>query len=511
MCSAKICAIETLTPKDLEELDATLKNASWYEGLKYDKIDSIRVRYIRSTDNKSKFRCAMRLGNEYNTFKADSAYMYFTLAHDLAEAENDKTGQLEARIALIKALGVLGLYNEAAKELSLLEPLDMPDKLRAELYNCARQLYYYMMGYASWEKKYSKKYYSRNRAYRDLMLSSIDTDNNLYKVYHAERLMDDGNINLARDILLRITEELNERNPDYALAMSKLAELTEKYGSSDEAAHYMALSAIADTKCAIKDNESLLYLSKYLYAKGDIERAYRYLDASLFDANFCNARLRHMQIAKDMPIINQAYRDKTQQQNSQITNLLIVTVSLLVVIFVIGLLLAWQFEKQRSSNERLKQAHRLKEKYIGQFLGLCSIYMERLDSFTKLVRRKISTGQAEDLLKMTKSPKFAEEQNKLFYENFDSGFLNLYPNFVDEFNALLRPEERIEIKKPNTLTMELRIFAFLRLGIDDANKIAHFLRYSVNTVYTYRNKIRNKAINRDTFDDDIMEIGNINE
>ena len=137
--------------------------------------------------------------------------------------------------------------------------------------------------------------------------------------------------------------------------------------------------------------------------------------------------------------------------------------------------------------------------------------MERLDSFTKLVRRKISAGQAEDLLKMTKSPKFAEEQNKLFYENFDSGFLNLYPNFVKEFNALLRPEERIVVKSPNTLTMELRIFAFLRLGIDDANKIAHFLRYSVNTVYTYRNKIRNKAINRDTFEDDIMEIGSVNE
>ncbi|MDE6715772.1 MAG: hypothetical protein K2J74_04730, partial [Muribaculaceae bacterium] len=304
------------------------------------------------------------------------AYMYFTLAQDLAEAENDSTGQIEARIALIKALGVLGLYNEAAKELSKVEPLQLPDHLRIELYNCARQLYSYMMGYASWEKKYAKKYFNKNREYRDLLLSAIDTDKNLYKIYHAERLMDDGNINLSRDILLRLLDTLNERNPDYALAMSQLADLTEKYGSSDEAAHYLARTAISNTKCAIKDNQSLLLLSKYLYAKGDIERAYRYLDASLFDANFCNARLRHMQIARDMPIINQAYRNKTQQQNSQITNLLIVTVSLLVVIFVIGLLLAWQFEKQRSSNERLKQAHRLKEKYIGQFLGLCSIYME---------------------------------------------------------------------------------------------------------------------------------------
>ena len=133
--------------------------------------------------------------------------------------------------------------------------------------------------------------------------------------------------------------------------------------------------------------------------------------------------------------------------------------------------------------------------------------MERLDNFNKIVMRKVSTGQIDDLVKMTKSTKFAEEQNKLFYENFDSAFLHIYPNFVEDFNNLLQPNERIEIKEHGKLTMELRIFAFLRMGIDDSNKIASFLHYSVNTIYTYRNKIRNKAINRASFDKDIMVIG----
>ena len=137
--------------------------------------------------------------------------------------------------------------------------------------------------------------------------------------------------------------------------------------------------------------------------------------------------------------------------------------------------------------------------------------MDRLDNFCKVVVRKITAGQAEELVKLTKSSKFAEDQHKLFYENFDSAFLHIYPTFVDDFNALLQPEERIEVKELGKLTMELRIFAFLRLGIEDSNKIASFLRYSVNTIYSYRNKIRNKAINRDTFDEDVKKIGMVKE
>ena len=148
---------------------------------------------------------------------------------------------------------------------------------------------------------------------------------------------------------------------------------------------------------------------------------------------------------------------------------------------------------------------------MGHFLDLCSIYMERLDNFNRLVMRKVTAGQIDDLMKMTKSAKFAEEQNKLFYENFDSAFLHIYPTFVEDVNALLIPSERIEVKEYGKLTMELRIFAFLRMGIDDSNKIASFLRFSVNTIYAYRNKLRNKAINRATFDKDIMSIGSIND
>jgi len=164
-------------------------------------------------------------------------------------------------------------------------------------------------------------------------------------------------------------------------------------------------------------------------------------------------------------------------------------------------------KKLSATQRNLKQANHIKEEYIGHFLNLCSIYIEKLDRFRSTVNRKITAGQAEELLKLTKSSQFAGVEQKEFYANFDNAFLHLYPNFVAEFNELLQPEERFVLKTGELLNTELRIFAIIRLGIDDSSKIANFLHYSINTIYTYRNKVKNKAINRDKFEEEILKIG----
>ena len=164
-------------------------------------------------------------------------------------------------------------------------------------------------------------------------------------------------------------------------------------------------------------------------------------------------------------------------------------------------------KKLSATQRNLKQANHIKEEYIGHFLNLCSIYIEKLDRFRSTVNRKITAGQAEELLKLTKSSQFAGVEQKEFYANFDNAFLHLYPNFVAEFNELLQPEERFVLKTVELLNTELRIFAIIRLGIDDSSKIANFLHYSINTIYTYRNKVKNKAINRDKFEEEILKIG----
>ncbi|MBP3589534.1 MAG: hypothetical protein J6J61_03065 [Muribaculaceae bacterium] len=157
----------------------------------------------------------------------------------------------------------------------------------------------------------------------------------------------------------------------------------------------------------------------------------------------------------------------------------------------------------------LSDANRTKEVYISQFLELCSIYMDKLNQFSKIVTRKLAAGQADELYRMTKSGKFVDEQSREFYEVFDAAFLHIYPDFVADVNRLLRPDARIELHEGELLNTDLRILAFMRLGIDDSARIAQVLNYSLNTIYSYRNRIKGRAINRDTFENDVANISNI--
>lgn len=158
---------------------------------------------------------------------------------------------------------------------------------------------------------------------------------------------------------------------------------------------------------------------------------------------------------------------------------------------------------------RLEDANKTKDVYITQFLNLCSIYMDKLNQFNKVVNRKISAGKVDDLFKLTKSGKFVEEQSREFYEVFDDAFLHIYPTFVTDVNALLLPDKQIVLREGERLNTDLRILALMRLGIDDTSRIAQMLNYSVYTIYTYRNKFKGRAINREDFEKNVMSIRSV--
>ena len=287
----------------------------------------------------------------------------------------------------------------------------------------------------------------------------------------------------------------------------ELATFADNEVKSEEYEKYLILSTISDIKASVKENAALPSLAFVLYGQGDITRAYHYIKRSLEDAIFCNARLRTIEISGMLPVIDAAYKLQIERQRRQLVLFLII-VSLLSVFLVISVVLIYkQVKKLSVARRHLRQANHIKEEYIGHFLNLCSLYIEKLDNFRRTVNRKITAGQTEELLKLTKSSQFAGMEQKEFYANFDNAFLHLYPDFVTEFNRLLQPEERFIMKPGELLNTELRIFAIIRLGIDDSSKIANFLHYSINTIYTYRNKVKNKAINRENFEEEIMKIG----
>ena len=511
--SVSLFAADKLTEEDLANLDKELELVPMYDKMKYERIDSLK-QILNSANRPSNLRidAALKLGAEYRAFISDSSMVYYRKAMALAYQYGDSSAVIEAKIGHFNVLGVLGFFGEAVHELNTLEEEGVPESLQFLFYDSARQLYYYMQGYTeNSDVAYSADYFQKNREYRNKILELLDSREPLYQLYYAEVLQDQGKISQSREVLTHLMSNLPQGNDLVARIASTIARLDRMAGNPESAAHFCAVSAIYDIKGSIKENTSLQTLATYLYATGDIARAYHYICISLDDANFCNARLRNMEISRNMPLINSAYKNEIDTKNRTLLIAIVVETILAVGLVIAVMLILYQMRKLSIARKSLKLANKVKEDYMGHFLNLCSIYMERLASYNRTVARKVTAGQIDDLLKLTKSTKFADEQNKLFYENFDSAFLHIYPTFVDDFNALLQPEERIEVKELGKLTMELRIFAFLRLGIEDSNKIASFLRYSVNTIYSYRNKIRNKAINRDTFDEDVKKIGMVKE
>ncbi|HJD77237.1 MAG TPA: DUF6377 domain-containing protein, partial [Bacteroides reticulotermitis] len=276
-----------------------------------------------------------------------------------------------------------------------------------------------------------------------------------------------------------------------------------------------------DIKLAVKENEALLTLAVNLFRKGDIDRAYNYVKVALDDAIYYNSRFRNTVIARIHPIIESTYLYKLEQQKRNLRFYFFLT-SIFVVALTITLYFNYRQTKAVSKakrhlknmngklialNQTLDEANLIKERYIGYFMNQCAVYINKLDDYRKNVNRKIKTGQIDDLYKSSSRP-FEKELEELYF-NFDKAFLNLYPNFVEEFNSLLIPEEHFKLDK-NRLNTELRIFALIRLGITDVGQIAVFLHYSVQTIYNYKSKIKRLSlIDSNLFEEEVRKLGSL--
>ena len=273
----------------------------------------------------------------------------------------------------------------------------------------------------------------------------------------------------------------------------------------------LCLSAISDIRSAIKDHASLWMLAQLLYENGDMERAYQYMRFSWNATKFYNARLRSWQSADVLSLIDKTYQAMIEKQNDRLQQYLVLITALLVLL--IGALgyIYRQMKKLAvarnhlqtanhqlnqlneelqqmnacltSTNAELSESNQIKEEYIARFIKLCSTYINRLDAYRRMVNKKVSAGQIAELLKITRSQDALDEELEELYANFDTAFLHLFPDFVKKFNALIR------------------------LGIEDSSQIAEFLRYSVNTIYNYRAKVKNKARgSREDFEDLVRKI-----
>ena len=160
----------------------------------------------------------------------------------------------------------------------------------------------------------------------------------------------------------------------------------------------------------------------------------------------------------------------------------------------------------RNSNDELENTNAKRELMANAFIMLCYQYIERLDSQRKLVIRKIKANQQNELLSILSSSKRGTEESQNFFSQFDKIFLSLYPSFVNELNSLLIPEAQIELKEDNELTPSLRVAALVRLGVTESPKIAGILSYSLQTIYNYRSTLKNSAIDKEHFEENLQKV-----
>ena len=494
---------------ELKRLNKVIKAQGLYLRDKTNRLDSISRSYsgLPESETARRWQTAMELSEGYLPLRADSALKYAEAPLDVALRASDRDKELRSRIAKVNALSTCGIFTHAVSVFSSLPSEGMPVDMRVAYWTAGRKLYGYMRVYVEGEEFFYKNYTARYLEYDDSLASHLPENDKTRQFYVAERLVSQGNYAEAKEMLLKLCTTLPEESNLYGMASFQLARAEQSEGNQIGYATYLTKAAISDIKGGVMDGMALPTLAEWLYKEGELNLAFQYINSSLEDAMRGNVRMRTVSIARLLPMIDEAYREKINASRDElmvyfllVTFLLIVSAALLVVLFRMN-------KRSSEKTRKLARTSELQESYIGHFIGLCSTYANRLQSLQKLVGRKLASGQADELQKMIKSGKFGEDQNEEFYKIFDSAFLDIYPDFIENVNELLRPEEALELKKERELSAELRIYAFVRLGVDESTRIAQMLNYSVSTVYAYRNRMRNRAIDRENFDRDVMNIG----
>ena len=519
----------------LLKLDQAIKERPIYMEQKELKQVELKRLLHRQIPDEERFAILGTLLDEYRSFNTDSALHMAEEREQIAIRLGNREYIDNARMNKADVLGMTGMYKEVMDLMRNIHIDRLPVDIHPYYYHIYRTVYGLMADYAV--TAYEKKLYTElTDKYRDSLLL-VNKDNLLI---HTLIQSDQYNVRNEYDKAIRLLTDYLALQKDYehdvAICAYTLSESYRLKGDKEKEKEYLIVSAMADMKTAVREYISLRKLAVLLYQEGDIERAYSYVKICMEDAAACNARLRKLEILEIFPIINDAYQQKTEKQQEQMKWAL-VSISLLSLFLLLAIFYVYKQMKKVAaarrevidankrlkelndelhlSNAQLKEANHsiaensyLKEEYIGRYMDQCSVYLEKMDNYRRSLGKIAATGNVEELYKTIKSSKFIEGELKEFYTNFDNTFLQLFPTFVEDFNALLADDEQISLKAGERMNTELRIFALIRLGITDSVKIAQFLRYSVTTIYNYRTKVRNKAAgDRDLLEQEVMTIG----
>lgn len=513
----------------LTMLDKAISEHGRYKDVREARIVRLKQQLSQAdTTSIDFFRWNGEIYKEYQAYLCDSALHYLNRNLRWAERQRDKVRADETRLELVYLMASTGMYQEASELLGQVRRSALPDSLLAGYYRSSWRLYCESMLYTQ-DPSFRHRYRQQALCYEDSLRQVLDPNSALGLEKAEAQWRGKGKWEEALEVNKVRMDRTKPDTPEYALVTYQRSLSSQwPYVDEEDEKYWLAVSALTDIRLAITDHASLWNLAERLYEEGDIERAYRYIRFSWAETNRYNARSRSLQTAGILSLIDLTYQalQEKQSEKLRLSLLLISTLTLLLVVafFFISsqikhLSVAHRHlgqvngrleetnEQLEQANSQLEMSNRIKEVYLGRFMSLCSVNVKRLEAYRKVVYNKVVTGQTNELLHMMDSRQVLDSGWRELYQNFDSAFLDLFPNFVEKFNEMLLPEERIVLRKTQLLNTELRIFALIRLGITDSSQIAEFLRCSVNTVYNYRATVKNRSrVPREDFESCLMLI-----
>lgn len=510
----------------LELLDSYIEKRDVYAKQKEEKLKQLKLRLRTADNNAARLAILDKIYREYYTYRYDSALVYADRGLALSQSDNDAYFTMLNRINRAAVLSTGGLYSQSEALLNKIGKEGVPPRLRQYYYYTFTWLYNYWESFCD-KSEFKDDLHKKKHHYLKLTVSATSNDNTALHAYLNAELAFMENP-LGKNVLSLYTTALMHSPVNsrvHASAAYCIARYYREIGKTPLYEKYIIEAAISDMVCPLKENLALQEFSTYLYKKDAkyADHAARYIYCSMEDAKFYNNRLRMLEISNILPIIATANQEALAHKERIVRGVLAVVSFMSLVLFAMAIFgykqnkwLARSRREIRSQNrqltelnEKLIATNHRRETYMRLFMDISAVYIRKFIEYRKLVSRKIKANQAADLLKTINSYKLAEEEATTFYTRFDRAFIELYPGFVDELNALLMPEVQIELPSPNSLTTEARIYALMRLGVTDSQEIATLLFYSTQTIYNYKSAMRTRAINRDTFDEDISRLCHI--
>lgn len=538
------------TQQLLDSLDSSLGKSAAYTAEKERRISSLRRRLSQTANPEQRFWICRNLVDEYSSYNSDSALHYIDASTAVGRQAGRREWIDEMNLNRAYIYAATGLLAEAESALNEVDPRQMTPALATEYYNRLLFVLTHKDQYLG-KNSLTRPYSERAKAMLDSVSRLMQPSDPQYIWFLAWRSMTDpAKTREAIPVVEKALESSTYSTREEAMNAWILSRLYELTGNSDMMMRYLILSAIADVRTSNKEIASLEEISNRLYQSNDLERANDYISHCLQLANDYKSRVRVGRLADLQYHITKAYSQRNDRQRRKLNVYFIIALVFAACLAVAMLSLYKQnrrihrskTELDRSNaqlnskveelsqtrrqlkeaNDRLEILYRnvrdeagelaagndAKERYIADIFAICSDYISKLDEFRRNIYRKIVAHNFDEVKELTKSHELSHGEIKELYQNFDSIFLKVYPNFVDDFNTLLRPDERVAMKKPGVLTTELRIYALVRLGINDSVKIARFLHCSTQSVYNARMKMRNKSdISKEQFAEAVRRLG----